>query len=194
MILVACVAMYVLAYLGEDGGSRSRLLAGGAISWQHVERGEWWRLASAVFLHFGLPHLIVNMAALLVLGPPLARDIGPLRFLALFVATGIAGNALSHFWAPTIALKAGASGGIAGVLGGLAGQALHPAQKSSRYRSWQVLGALAAVYGLLIGFGPGRDNVAHLGGLASGLLLGRLIEPVKLERRFDPRAGADLPR
>ncbi len=176
-VVVACIAVFVGAYAGPEGGRRSTLLAWGAISWDRIEAGEVWRLATAVFVHFGLPHLVVNMAALLVLGPPLAREVGPWRFLLVFVATGVAGNIVSHYWSPTVGLKAGASGGIAGVLGALAGQSLRARTRGGRHRPWHVLGALAAIYGMLIGFGPGRDNAAHLGGLLAGLLIGRLIEP-----------------
>ncbi len=176
-VAAVCVLVYIGAYSGPDGGTRSKLLAYGAISWQRVEAGEIWRLATAVFLHFGLPHLAVNLVALFVLGPPLAREVGPRWFLVVFVATGVTGNVVSHYWSPMVGLKAGASGGIAGVLGALAGQSLRARRVGGRYRSWHVLGALAAIYGMLIGFGPGRDNAAHLGGLLAGLAIGRLIEP-----------------
>ena len=65
---------------------------------------------------------------------------------------------------------------LEGGAGALGGQALRP--RETRYKNWQVLGALAAVYGLLIGFGPGRDNTAHLGGMLAGLLLGRINPPL----------------
>ncbi len=176
-VAVLCVVVFMAAYSGPDGGTRSKLLTYGAISWQRIESGELWRLVTAVFLHFGLPHLVVNMVALFVLGPPLAREVGPWWFLLVFVVTGVAGNAVSHYWSPTVGLKAGASGGIAGVLGALAGQSLRARRVGDRHRPWHVLGALAAIYGMLIGFGPGSDNAAHLGGLLAGLAIGRLIEP-----------------
>ena len=74
-------------------------------------------------------------------------------------------------------LKAGASGAIAGVLGGLGGQALRTGGRPSRFRSWHVLGGMLAFYAMMIGFGPGRDNLAHLGGMLAGIILGRLINP-----------------
>ncbi len=94
---------------------------------------------------------------------------------------------------PTLGLKGGASGAIAGVLGGLGGQALRP--RPTRYKNWQVLGALAAVYGLLIGFGPGRDNTAHLGGLLAGVLLGWINPPLPepTPRAVSPEAPRPRP-
>jgi membrane associated rhomboid family serine protease len=84
---------------------------------------------------------------------------------------------VSHQLAPITGLKAGASGAIAGTLGALGGHALRP-NPDSRFRSWHRVGALAAFYGLLIGFGPGRDNTAHLAGLLIGVVMGRLMAPL----------------
>ncbi len=188
LLVAACVGVYAYAHLGLEGGSRSRLLEAGAASFPQIQQGEYWRLLSAVFLHFGSIHLLTNMATLLVVGPPLAHLVGARRFAVIFILSGIGGNLLSHEMTPSLALKAGASGAIAGVLGALGGQALRP--RDSRYKNWQVLGALAAVYGLLIGFGPGRDNTAHLGGFLAGLLLGRINPPLP---ESTPRAVAPGP-
>jgi hypothetical protein len=45
----------------------------------------------------------------------------------------------------------------------------------SRFKGWQRLGALAAFYGMMIGFGPGRDNVAHVAGVLLGIVIGRFM-------------------
>ena len=188
-IMIACVAVFVAAHTGEQAGTRSRLLELGAISYANVESGEHWRLLSAVFLHFNIGHLLSNMGAIIVLAPPLAHQLAGWRFALVFVVTGIAGNAASHVIMPSVGLKAGASGAIAGVLGALGGQALRPGRRT-RYKSWHILAALAAFYGLMIGFGPGRDNVAHVGGLLAGIVLGRLMEPPPDEA---PPHGARTP-
>jgi rhomboid protease GluP len=142
-----------------------------------VRDGEWWRLASAAFLHFDLKHLIGNMSALLFLGPPLAAQIGHLRTFVLFLASAVAGNVVSQILGNDAAVKAGASGGICGLLGALAGVALArmAAAEDARARrpAWQTLGALVALFGMIVGFEPGRDHYAHVGGLIAGLLLGR---------------------
>jgi len=188
LLVAACIGVYAYAHLGLEGGSRSRLLDAGVASFTEIQQGEYWRLMTAVFLHFGSIHLLTNMATLLVVGPSLAHLVGARRFAVIFILSGIGGNLLSHEMTPSLALKAGASGAIAGVLGALGGQALRP--RETRYKNWQVLGALAAVYGLLIGFGPGRDNTAHLGGFLAGLLLGRINPPLP---EPTPRAVAPAP-
>ena len=173
---LACVAWFVRMQAVPGELTRSRLLDLGAITWDQVWVGEWWRLLSGVFVHFDGAHLVTNMLTLLIVGPPLALVLGPWRFLLIFVLTGIAGNLASHVLAPTAGLKAGASGAIAGVLGALGGTSLDPGWRR-RFARWQVLGALAAVYALLVGAGPGSDHVAHLGGLLSGIVLGRWLTP-----------------
>jgi membrane associated rhomboid family serine protease len=178
IVLVAgvCVAWFVLLHASAAEITRARLLAFGAITWDQVWLGEWWRLASGILVHFDGAHLLTNLLTLVIVAPPLAHLLGPGRFLLVFVLTGIAGNAFSHVFAPSAGLKGGASGAIAGVLGALAGTSLDPAW-GRRFKRWQVLGALAAVYALLVGAGPGRDNAGHLGGLLAGVVLGRLLSP-----------------
>ena len=191
-IMAACIAMFAATHLGVDGGTRSRLLEFGAISWSAVEAGQYWRLLAAVFIHFDGVHLLANMGTFLLVGPPLAHTVGPWRLLLLFVATGVGANIISHELWPVMGLKAGASGAIAGVLGGLGGNAMRP-NPDSRFKGWQRLGALAAFYGMMIGFGPGRDNVAHVAGVVLGVVIGRLLPTEPLAGGLtrppaDPRA------
>lgn len=186
-LLAAMAAVFVSLHLRGAEPERADFLAHGAIAWTQIQQGEIWRFASATLLHFDALHLLANTAVFLVVAAPLADILGPLRFLAVFFATGIVGNVASHLISPSLALKGGASGGIAGLLGALAGHQLRP-DRRSRFRRWQVLGALAAVYALMVGTGPGRDDVAHLGGLLAGIALGRLLPP-----RLAARAGAPAP-
>lgn len=174
---LTCLAVFWSSHLSVPEATRSRLLDHGAVSWSLVESGELWRLFTAVFLHFDGAHLLTNMLTLALVGPPLAHHLGAGRFLMIFIVSGVAGNVYSHFMAPSVGLKAGASGAVSGVLGALAGQTLRP-EFRGRLRHWQILGALGAVYALLVGAGPGRDNAAHLGGLLGGLVLGRLVTPL----------------
>jgi rhomboid protease GluP len=182
-LLAAVLVAFALTHFVSPPSTRDEWLRHGAISWTPIERGELWRFVTALFLHFDAAHLLANTVAFLLVAPPLAEVIGPVRLVGVFLASGVAGNVASHALAPSLGLKAGASGAISGLLGALAGHQLRP-DRRSRYRRWQVLGALAAVYALLVGTGPGRDDVAHLGGLLSGLVLGRILSPT---RAAEPR-------
>jgi membrane associated rhomboid family serine protease len=175
-LLLVLGAAFAALHLRGDPATRADFLRHGAIAATQIAQGELWRFATAVFVHFDALHLLANTAVFLLVAPPLADLLGPLRLVVVFLATGIAGNVASHVLSPSLALKGGASGAIAGLLGALAGQQLRP-DRRSRFRRWQVLGALAAVYALLVGSGQGHDDVAHLGGLLSGIALGRALRP-----------------
>lgn len=179
LLVAGCTVVHVLVHSGTSPAARSDMMAAGAVAPWLVSQGEWWRLASAVFLHFDLKHLIGNMSALLFLGPPLAAQIGHGRTLALFVASGVAGNVVSQVLGNEAAVKAGASGGVCGLLGALDGVALAVLASSTDIRrrrpAWQTLGALLALFAMIIGVQPGSDHYAHVGGLLAGLLLGRLF-------------------
>ncbi len=177
-LVAATIAIHFVVHEGLEGAARSRLLDAGAIAYHLIEKGELWRLLAAVFLHFNLGHLLSNMGTLLFVGPPLAQMVGPWRMLGIYVAGGVLANVGSHLFNPVLGLKAGASGAVAAALGALGGQAMRSDGRPSRLKSWQALGAMAAAYGLMIGFGPGRDNVAHIVGILAGIALGRFVPPL----------------
>ena len=90
-----------------------------------VAQGEYWRLFTALFLHAGFLHLAFNLFALYVLGPPLERSIGTVRFLACYLISGIASSAgvvaLTEIGLVQQGQLIGASGCILGVVGAWAG-------------------------------------------------------------------------
>jgi len=84
-----------------------------------VADGQWYRLISSMFLHFGLPHIALNMLALYVIGTPLETMLGRLRFLGLYFLAGLGGSLLSFAIGSPTELAAGASGAIYGLFGAL---------------------------------------------------------------------------
>jgi len=121
----ALIALNVLVYLvtvGQGGGINApggTLFEKGALVGFLVGEGDWWRLFTAMFLHAGLLHIAFNMLALWWLGSVVEQAIGPLRFLLLYLASGLAGSAgallISGLDVPTV----GASGAIFGIMGAL---------------------------------------------------------------------------
>ncbi|WP_051653205.1 rhomboid family intramembrane serine protease [Kitasatospora cheerisanensis] len=129
---------------------------------------EWYRLVTAMFVHGGLLHIATNMFSLWVLGPQLERVLGRVRFLALYLAAGIAGNALSFLLTagPDQLFTVGASGAIFGLLG-----ATGVLFRVNRVPLQPVIVLL--VVNLVITFSlSGIDWRAHLGGLAAGVVIG----------------------
>lgn len=141
-----------------------------------VAGGEYWRLLSSVFLHIGIMHLALNSIGLLIYGMLLERAFGRFRFTFIYIAAGLAGSTAS-FVANPLAISAGASGAIFGLLGALAACFLTgrgPLRGGSR-RDAAGIGVLVAI-NLAFGFMmPGIDNWAHIGGLAMGFALGGVL-------------------
>jgi membrane associated rhomboid family serine protease len=131
-----------------------------------VDAGQWWRVLTAAFLHFGPIHLVLNMLALLIFGSELERQIGRWRFTGLYVVSILGGAVGIQLFAQGIA--AGASTAIYGLLGGLGVLMLATKQD---IRGLVALLAINVVISLL----PGVSLVGHLGGLVAGALVTGLM-------------------
>jgi rhomboid protease GluP len=133
---------------------------------------QWWRAVTSMFLHGGLIHIGFNMMVLLDVGPVVEEVYGSASFLFLYLTSGVAGNLLSAWQGHSMSV--GASGAILGLVGVMiaittkrSGAAMQA--ERSRLISWVVT---IFVMGFFL---PGIDNWAHLGGLAAGFGLGKII-------------------
>ncbi|MEO8544642.1 MAG: rhomboid family intramembrane serine protease, partial [Burkholderiaceae bacterium] len=140
-----------------------------------TQDGQWWRLGTAMFVHFGIIHLTLNMWALWDIGRLLEQVYGRWRYALLYLASGVLGNLLSLVIQGNQAVSGGASGAIFGLYGALVlflwrerGQ-VERGEFRWMFGAATIFIALALVMGQLI---PGIDNSAHIGGLFSGALLG----------------------
>jgi membrane associated rhomboid family serine protease len=148
--------------------------------------GEWWRLFTSMFLHFGLMHLAFNMWALYTGGQLVEKLYGSASFSLLYLGAGLCGSLASVLWHPA-GNSAGASGAIMGVYGAMLAfflrkDTLVPASIIAQQRA-SVL--IFAGYNLLIGVShQGIDNAAHIGGFLGGVVLGlSMVRPLDVERR-----------
>nr|WP_033214407.1 rhomboid family intramembrane serine protease [Kitasatospora phosalacinea] len=138
---------------------------------------EWYRLVTAVFVHAGVLHIATNMFSLWVLGPQLERLLGRLRFLALYLASGLAGNAFAYLLVGREMFTVGASGAIFGLLGATA-----VLFKATRTPMQPVIALL--VVNLVLSFSlHGIDWRAHVGGLVAGAAIGAGMFYAPRERR-----------
>ncbi|MFZ4537724.1 rhomboid family intramembrane serine protease [Propionivibrio sp.] len=194
-LLIGVNVVVFLAMLASGAGlwhsSNGVQLAWGANFGPATQDGQWWRLGSALFLHFGVVHLALNMWALWDGGQLVERMYGHARFLAIYFASGLAGNLLSLVAHDGNAVSGGASGAIFGVYGALLiflwreRSNLHP--QEFRWLFWAAIGFSAAtiVFGFLI---TGIDNAAHIGGFLTGLLSGLLLlRPLDAAQRVPMR-------
>jgi membrane associated rhomboid family serine protease len=105
------VAMFVLQTV-------STKVQGELVLWSPgVAQGDLYRLLSSAFLHYGITHLLFNMWALYVVGPPLEMWLGRLRFTALYVLSALGGSVLVYLLSSLTASTAGASGAVFGLFG-----------------------------------------------------------------------------
>jgi len=162
------VAVYVaeLATGGGVNGTGSTIYLHGVLFGPLLEQGEWWRLMTAAFLHYGPVHLLLNMVALYWFGSLLEERIGSGRYLLLYLVSGLAGSAGALLWSngfltPTV----GASGAIFGILG--AGLVLE------RQRDYVFGGSALGVIVINFVFTfsiSGISKGGHVGGLVGGIL------------------------
>jgi membrane associated rhomboid family serine protease len=139
-----------------------------------IAHGQWWRLISPMFLHspFLIWHIVFNMMALFIYGPYVEQAYGMRRFIGLYLTTGFVAGAVSYTFGPCNVYGLGASGAIFGVIGVLL---VYLFKRRDSAAVAQFLRGLVVLIGInfLIPFVyPGIDVYAHLGGLASGVMLG----------------------
>jgi membrane associated rhomboid family serine protease len=113
VVTIALIAINVLAFVLEMAlpGVEKDL----ALWPPGVAHGQWYRLVTSAFMHYGPTHLLLNMWALFVVGPPLEMLLGRLRFGALYALCGLGGSVLVYLISPINTATAGASGAIFGL-------------------------------------------------------------------------------
>lgn len=175
---IAIAAANVLIFLGlsfmgmtEDS---TFMMEHGAMYVPYLMNGErYYTLITSMFLHFGFSHLMNNMVMLLVIGYSLEPEIGKIRFLLIYLGSGLMGNLVSAWFdvsQGSYAVSAGASGAIFGIVGALLYVAIrnHGRVGEISTRGLVLMAGLSLYYGFTA---QGVDNAAHIGGLVSGFLL-----------------------
>lgn len=144
---------------------------------------EFYRLFTSMFLHFGLSHLSGNMIVLLLLGDNLERALGKIRYVLIYILSGLCAGGCSYIYniaKGSNAVCAGASGAIFGVIGALLYIVLANKGKLEDLTGTRLL--ILVGYTLYTGFtSSGIDNAAHIGGLLAGFLMGVVLYRKKKE-------------
>ena len=169
MIANALIWIAVSLYTGSLslwGGGVTEIHADFALHGAYIhERGEWWRLVTSAFLHYGLFHMAMNVFILVLLGRMLEPAIGGWRMLLLY-SVSLTGGALGALVVEPNAFTAGASGAVFGMAG-----AVVIAERASgiRFRDSGILAFL--VINVAISFlWPGVSIGGHLGGMIVGAI------------------------
>lgn len=144
-----------------------------------VVKHEYWRLLSALFLHYGALHLAINLFALYLLGPPLERLIGSAKFIVGYLLSGLGSSAgVVFLWVLGLASASqlvGASGAIMGVIGISAGLLLRHRQSTLAGRQLQNILVIVAIQTAFDLWTPQVSLAAHLCGFLSGVGVGLIF-------------------
>jgi len=176
LLIINVVVWIVLELQGStlDGGF---MYLHGAMYPSAFAEGDYYRMITSMFMHFGVEHLINNMLLLVVLGYRLEAYVGHLGFGVIYFCAGIVGNIASYVHnanAGKNVVSAGASGAVFGIIGALL---ILVIINKGRLYDLTIKGMLFMVaLSLYFGFtATGIDNVAHVAGFITGVVLGVII-------------------
>ena len=177
LIFLNTLIFLIVEFTGGSENGQHMLECGAAYAPLILEQGEWYRIFSSMFLHFGLSHLVNNMLVLFVMGQRLEPAVGRMRFLLIYLAGGIGGNIVSLCWdmhTGVFAVSAGASGAVFAVIGGMIYVIIRHKGRVADLTMRQMI--IMAAFSLYFGFASeGVDNAAHAGGMLCGFLVAVFI-------------------
>lgn len=188
-IVLANVAVFVAMVVSGIDFFKPDALAmipWGADFWPLTTGGQWWRVLTHAFLHFGIIHLAFNMWALSDAGRLVERFYGRLFFALIYLFGAVVGGLASAWWNPR-AIAAGASGAVFAAFGALVAYLLAQPRVFPSHLLRSLAGSTLFFIGINVVYGlstPGISNAAHLGGLGAGFALGLVLaRPLDLEAR-----------
>ena len=197
-VTMAILAINVLVFLAMQFAGAGFITSNAVvhIAWgsnfgPFTSDGEWWRLLTSTFLHFGILHLLFNMWAIAATGPLVERLYGSIAYGYAYLLAAVAASLTSIAVHPQLN-SAGASGAIFGVYGLLLAALLRGGRSIPRgvVKPLRTSVLIFTLYSLSTGFiSAGVDNSAHVGGLAAGFLLGLAFargEIAERERSWAP--------
>jgi rhomboid protease GluP len=152
-----------------------QLSAWGAKENFRIANGEYWRLITPMFLHVNLIHLGLNSYSLYIIGPRVEGSYGHLRFMVIYLLSGVSGVVLSFMLGRYVSV--GASGALFGLIGALLTMLYRNRNTLANTRE-RIISILQVIgINLVIGLGSSIDNWGHIGGLIGGLVLGWFSSP-----------------
>jgi membrane associated rhomboid family serine protease len=167
-----------LANVFSNNQNADVLVAYGAKYNEAILQGQYWRFVTPIFLHANILHISLNMLNLIVVGIFVERIFGHLRFLLIYLVTGVI-SIIASFYFESQEISVGASGAIFGLVGAYSMFVLVH-RRAFRRGGIPALSWLVLIIGLNLGIGliiPNVDNYAHVGGFVSGCILGWLFTP-----------------
>ncbi len=178
IIIAINVVVFIMVEATGSSEDVYHMIDWGASFTPYVQAGEYYRLFTSMFLHFGFRHLMVNMFVLLITGDRMESYLGRVKYLILYLGGGMCGSLLSYYvevQSNEAVVSAGASGAVFAVLGGMLVAAFlnkGMLQGVGIHRISVRRFIFVVVLMLLNSFATsGVDGFAHLGGFAAGAVL-----------------------
>ncbi|MDO5415837.1 MAG: rhomboid family intramembrane serine protease [Lachnospiraceae bacterium] len=178
-IIIVNIIYFLFVDLTGSSESASYMLEHGAMYVPYVLEGEYYRLLTSIFMHFGIGHLVNNMLVLFLLGDYLERAMGRVKYLIFYLCCGVGANLVSVAYYlfmeiqvgnPPNVVSAGASGAIFGVAGGLLYVVLANRGRLEDFNTRRI--GMMIILSLYLGFrSVETDNLAHIAGVLIGLVL-----------------------
>lgn len=177
IVILNVLVFFLLSFGGRTENGYYMLHHGAMYTPYFVTDQEYYRIFTSMFLHFGFAHLMNNMITLIIVGRYVEPVVGNLRFLIIYLISGIGGSALSMIMelvTGDYAISAGASGAIFGLTGALLSLTiLNRGQIAGITKQGMLLMIGISLYNGFVN--EGVDNFAHIGGLICGFLLTFLL-------------------
>lgn len=180
-IIIINVIVYLLSIINYDW-----IVNTFANYYLYVKEGEFYRLFTSMFVHVNIIHLVFNMYALFMIGPLIEKYYGKLKFLLIYIGSGIVGSLFS------VVLTNNASVGASGAIFGLFGSLMYFGYKYRATLDGFLRSSIipTLIVNLLIGIiVPGIDLIGHIGGFIGGLLLSYSVGVVNKENTKDKING-----
>ena len=177
IVVINVAVFFILSLFGDTEDAAFMLQHGAMYEPMVTQQHEFYRIFTSMFLHFGITHLLNNMVLLGALGWNMELEIGKIRFLIIYLVSGIGGNLLSLYFgisAETYAVSAGASGAIFGLMGALLYVVIANRGRLGRLsgKGMLFMVILSLYFGLT---SSGVDNWAHIGGLVTGFVMAVIL-------------------
>jgi len=177
LILLNILVFLIVEFTGSSQNTMHMLDCGAAFTPMIIQGGEYYRLFTCMFLHFGIYHIANNMLVLFVLGQRLEPVVGKIKFILIYLLGGLGGNIFSFIMemkSADYAVSAGASGAVFAVMGAMLYVVIrnHGRIQDISVRQMMIMAGFSLYFGFT---STGVDNAAHIGGMVCGFILAAVL-------------------
>jgi len=178
--ILANAIILLLMYNAQTGNPQYdfwiQLRFGAILPTRVFDYGEWYRLFTAMFVHFGAMHFFANAFGIIIFGRVVEQYFGRIAFFSIYILSGLMGSVFSLYFSR--AYSAGASGAVYGLIGAIFAYTLFTKRSLERF-NWYMMFVWIAIGFVMGGSTAGIDNFGHLGGLVGGFICGIMYYFIK---------------